>query len=857
MKRKQRIGQTAAEKKPATKKTPSNVNGLSLLRFAGPTLAISITTLLAVSFLQFYLIIQVPSDERTSRYLDTTLTSYAELVRFTASANSIALKVAAQDPKLKDALRNKNLEEISILEKELTSTYHQVLGVRILSPDLIKTDTNSQPIITNVTLDIIRRTAKGEVLSPEVIGLGTPQQYVAITQIVEDKGQLLGVILAGFEVKMINDALVKIQSVPGYLELRQIFGGTVRILGTHGDAALKIEEPLGVSNLEGTSWQLAYWPSGQEDFSTYGDTLIFWIAITFMLLLVVTLGFYGYYRLGKTVRLDTARLLQLILNAHSPHFAIPNGVFSLRIISDLAYNLSRAGVVTADSSMNFTAHKEATSDLESGVVELADDQYEVNPFSSPFIDDAAMDLEIMQDETAYEIPQEVFRDYDIRGIVGETLSAELIEAIGQAIGSEAFERGEQRIVVARDGRLSSPELIQALKSGLILSGRDVIDIGEVPTPVLYFALEHLKIGSGVMLTASHNPASYNGLKMVLAGETLCGQGIQNLYKRIVSSELLTGKGSEVSQSIVQDYMATITSDVALAQPLKIVVDCANGVAAKVAPQLFQALGCEVVGINCKVDGNFPGHSPDPSRPENMKQLIELVVSEKADLGIAFDGDGDRLGVVDSAGNIIWPDVQMMLFSMDMLSRNPGADIIFDVNSSKNLSRIIRGNGGRPLIWKVGHSNIKAKMQETGALLGGERSGHIYFKERWFGFDDGIYAGARLLEILAADFRKSAEVFKTFPETFTSPEFHLDMEEKNKLPFMEKFIQKSQFKSGNVLTIDGIRVDYPDGWGLLRASNTGPYLVARFEAESQVSLKKIQREFSQRMLQVEPELKLPF
>ncbi len=858
MKRKQTIDPNKVEKKVKPKKATTNRTGSSLLKFAGPTLGISIFALLAVSFLQFYLIIQVPSDSRISRYLDTTLTSYAELVRLSASKNSVALQVAAQDIKLRQALKSKNIQEIKDLEARLLASYEKTVGVRILLPNLIKTDTKSKPVITNVTLDLIRRAAKGEVLSPEVIGLGTPEQYIAITQPIIEGEQLIGVILAGFETSVINDALTRIQSVPGYLELRQIFGKSVHVLGAHGSKSLKVGEPLGSSSLPGTSWQLAYWPSGDEDFSTYGDTLIFWGAITFMLLMIAALGFYGYYRLGKTVRLDTARLLKIILNAHSPHFAIPKGAFHLQIISDLAFNLSRAGIIIADnvSEQGFQVTQKSDKD-EAGEMEEADDQFVENPFASPLLEEDALDLQIMEDDEAFEIPESIFREYDIRGIVNETLTPEIVYEIGRAIGSEAFERGEQKIIVARDGRLSGPELLDALKTGLMASGRDVIDIGEVPTPVLYFASHHLGVYSGVMVTGSHNPANYNGLKIVLAGDTLCGPEIHKLYKRVVSTELLSGEGHEERKDVVPAYMKAITGDVALAQPLKVVIDCGNGIAAKVAPRLYQALGCEVVGIFCKIDGSFPNHDPDPSKEENLKELADMVKSEQADLGIAFDGDGDRIGVIDSNGNIIWPDTQLMLFSMDMLSRNPGADVIFDVNCSKHLSSTIRGNGGRPIMWKVGHSNIKEKMRETDALLAGERSGHIYFKERWFGFDDGLYAGARLLEILAADFRKSTEVFDVFPKTVSTTEMHVAMSDTEKKPFMEKFTLAADFKSGNVTTIDGVRVDFADGWGLVRASNTSPHIAMRFEADNEEALKKIQARFRTVLIKVKADLQLPF
>jgi phosphomannomutase/phosphoglucomutase len=360
-----------------------------------------------------------------------------------------------------------------------------------------------------------------------------------------------------------------------------------------------------------------------------------------------------------------------------------------------------------------------------------------------------------------------------------------------------------------------------------------------------------------MVTGSHNPPEYNGLKIVIAGDSLHGDDIKGLYNRIKRRDLLTGEGTETTQDIMADYINNITGDVALAQPLKIVIDAGNGVAGAVAPILFQALGCEVIGLYCDVDGNFPNHHPDPSKPENLEDLREAVLKEDADLGIAFDGDGDRLGVIDSAGNTIWPDRQMILFSRDVLSRHPGADIIFDVKCSRHLQRAIKNANGRPLMWKTGHSLIKAKMKETGALLAGEQSGHIFFKERWYGFDDALYAGARLLEILANEVEKSAHVFGKLPDSISTPELNLDMPDDRKFEFVSLLGSEGNFAGGRVTDIDGIRVDYSTGWGLVRASNTTPCLVIRFEAETEQDLVNIKAVFRQQMLRFDPDLDLPF
>lgn len=456
-----------------------------------------------------------------------------------------------------------------------------------------------------------------------------------------------------------------------------------------------------------------------------------------------------------------------------------------------------------------------------------------------------------------QVTPEIFRAYDIRGVVDKQLTPEAVYTIGLALGSEAQTCGEKTLIIARDGRLSGPILLDALQQGLMASGCDVIDIGMVPTPVLYFATYTLGARSGVMLTGSHNPPDYNGLKMVIAGETLSEQRIQVLYQRIQAKHFLKGEGKLVSKVIVEDYIQRIVSDVKLQRPLKVVVDCGNGVTGKLAPQLLRALGCEVIELFCEVDGTFPNHHPDPSIPENLNDLITAVQKHDAAVGLAFDGDGDRLGVVTNKGEIIWPDRQLMLYAIDVLKRNPGATIIYDVKSTSHLEKIIKQHHGTPLMWKTGHSLIKNKLQATNAMLAGEMSGHTFFKERWYGFDDGLYTAARLLEILAASNKTSAEVFATIPNSINTPELKLLIAEAQKFSFMEKFKQQAKFADATITTIDGLRADFKKGWGLIRPSNTSPYLILRFEANTQTDLQHIQALFRQQLLMLDNTLILPF
>ena len=453
----------------------------------------------------------------------------------------------------------------------------------------------------------------------------------------------------------------------------------------------------------------------------------------------------------------------------------------------------------------------------------------------------------------HTIAPEIFKAYDIRGIVRTTLTADTVHQIGQALGSEAVARGLQSIVIGRDGRLSGPELVGALTHGITQTGIDVIDIGRVPTPMTYFAAHELGTDSCVSVTGSHNPPEYNGLKMVLGGQTLYGEMIQNLRHRIANADYCEGRGVVRHASVRQAYIDRIVGDVKLTRPMKIVIDCGNGIAGSVAPDLFRRMGCSVSQLFCEVDGNFPNHHPDPSKPENLVDLQRAVRETGAELGLAFDGDGDRLGVVTRDGEIIFPDRQLMLFAADVLTRNPGAQIIYDVKCSRWVAESIRHQGGRPLMWNTGHALIKTKLKETGAPLAGEMSGHMFFKERWFGFDDALYTGARLLEIVS-HWDDANWPLKNLPNAISTPELNIKMQEGEPHALVAKLMQSGRKLlpgARELITIDGVRAEYADGFGLARASNTTPVVVLRFEADNQAALTRIQNEFKAALAAVWP------
>jgi phosphomannomutase/phosphoglucomutase len=455
------------------------------------------------------------------------------------------------------------------------------------------------------------------------------------------------------------------------------------------------------------------------------------------------------------------------------------------------------------------------------------------------------------------IPAEIFRAYDIRGIVGKTLTPAVVFEVGRALGALGRERGAATFAVGRDGRLSGPALATALMDGLNAAGAGVVELGMVPTPVAYFAAHHLGCGSAVMVTGSHNPPAYNGLKMVVAGDTLFGEAIQALRRRIDAGAPDSVPGKRTSENLLDAYVERIAGDVKLARPFRIAMDCGNGVAGAVAPRLFRRLGCQVEELFCEVDGNFPNHHPDPSRPENLKDLVAALAKGESELGLAFDGDGDRLGVVTKSGKVIYPDRQLMLYAKDVLARNPGAEIIYDVKCTRLLAPWIVRHGGRPVIWKTGHSFIKAKLKESGAPLAGEMSGHIFFKERWYGFDDALYCGARLLEILSTE-ENASLALEGLPDAPSTPELNWKLAEGEPHEIIARLQGLNAFSGASrVLAIDGVRAEFEDGFGLARASNTSPVIVLRFEGDTPQALARIQEEFRRALQPLRPDAPLPF
>lgn len=456
-----------------------------------------------------------------------------------------------------------------------------------------------------------------------------------------------------------------------------------------------------------------------------------------------------------------------------------------------------------------------------------------------------------------QVERSVFRAYDIRGVIGEQLDVDDFYSIGRAISCRLAVLKRDKIFLARDGRLTSERLASALKQGLLDSGITVIDLGAAATPVMYYATNSTDIDCGLMVTGSHNPADYNGIKMVLAGKTLVQTDIEELYNLIQAGRFQNGQGESPTQDIVPTYIDRIISDVKVHRPLKVVVDCGNGIAGPVIPKVIEAMGCEVIPLFCDVDGRFPNHHPDPTIEANLVDLKAAVAKHQADIGLAFDGDADRLGVITNTCEVIWPDRLLMLYALDVLKRNKGATIVYDVKCSSHLSRIVEEAEGVAKMCPTGHSIVKGVMKEEKAALAGEMSGHIFFKDRWYGFDDALYSACRLLEIISLSSQTSSEQFAAIPNSVNTPEIKIPIAEEEKFGFMQRFSEQAQFPEATIITIDGLRVEFANGWGLLRASNTTPCLVARFEADDKASLEQIQSLFKEQLQSIDKSLAVSF
>ena len=761
------------------------------------------------------------------------------------------------------AIASKSENDIALVEKAMLDYFPEAVSLRIIPIGEMGTadfSSGNQGLRNHIEVDLVRRTSEGKETKPEAYKFEDRWLTSMAARVnhpnIEDRW---AVIIITIDNEQISTQLKSLDSASGRFALEQMYtarGGKKHtdVIAASGNAT--VGSNTRYADVPETSWRVSFSPS---------DALISTLSINqvplFSVLALIVLASIG--SLSIVLVLFPKRLHTEINKVISASDQKSQLTLAIPELVSIAKQLRRATLraLRQSNTNSWDLPRPEVETLESRGSELTNPLFQSKNMLEDEEDFLDLDLSgptnkaTTRSEAAF--PRHIFRAYDIRGDAETELTDELVENIARAIGTIAGEMGEQSLIVGCDGRTSSPRIKSSLVRAMMETGRDIIDIGLVPTPLLYYATRHLNCRSGVMITGSHNPGDQNGLKIVLNQQTIAAGGIEQIRDRVLAGKFSTGNGRMTREDIVPAYMEEVLHDIAIAVPLKIVIDAGNGATSEIAPKLFEELGCEVQRLNCQIDGRFPGHPPDTSNEENLAELARMVVEVKADFGVAFDGDGDRLAVVTPTGQIVRSDVLLMLFAQDVVSRNPGADVIFDVKCSRQLSRLITRHGGRPVLWKTGHAFMKEKMKETGALLGGEFSGHMFFGERWYGFDDGMYAAGRLAEILSTHGESLDESIAKFPVTINTPEIIIPVPDDYKFELIEKIINNADFSSGKVNTIDGIRVDFSNGWGLVRASNTGPALTARFEADSQENLEIIQDEFRAQIALIDPAINLNF
>lgn len=856
-----------------------------LLPLLLPALAGSATVVLLSGFLLFIMMVQGGSQQQMALIGEQGAAHYLADVEQKAQTLDLIVGGLAKGSELGKAVRDNDEALLNLQSQTLLAMLPDATLVRAFARGAARKDSTSNPPISFPQLDMITRAEKDNSALPE-IHQHDNKKYLTIAKAITDKRGVAGSLLVSFDLAALQKNMPALAANAGYVEVIQTFAKQPIPVMNSGSASHKSGQGYTATG-KYPHLSAVYYPSAESDIIGNQSGLL-WGIVGACTVLVALFGLVSYLMLNKALQSNATAL--------AAHFQTLTSrdkntkPFTLGIFASLAQTINRlfqdydakvrsslkpakeggkAGKASDpmpdydptfrnDDVLDVNLHAD-DRDLLSTAADHIDDPLLLDADDSP----DALDLD-MVDMAApqalrvdVKVSPEIFRAYDIRGIVGKNLDRDVAHAIGAAVGSEAREKGESAVIIGRDGRHASQELAESLAEGLMASGVNVIDVGMVPTPVVYYATKILRTRSGVMVTGSHNPPEYNGFKVVIADETLSGDRIQGLRKRIENHKLLGGQGTYERHEVSKEYLERITNDVVLAKPMRVVVDAGNGVAGPLATQLLDILGCAVTPLYTEVDGNFPNHHPDPGNPENLEDLIDQVQRTGADLGIALDGDGDRIGVVTPSGKIIWPDRVLMLLARDLLSRNPGADILYDVKCSRDVAELVSSLGGRAIMCATGHSLMKAKMKETNAVVGGELSGHVFFNDRWYGFDDALYTAARLLEILSMEPFDADEVFNEFPEKACTPELHVAVSDSTKFNIIKKLEEQGKFPGGNLVKIDGVRVDFPDSWGLVRASNTTPVLVARFEADTEAALENVKTVFREQLKSVEPGLSIPF
>lgn len=873
-KKKNKVAAEEDNLQPAVANTPQGITtkGNALQKIGGiALLAILVPVLLSFAYLIF-----LRQADLQEQQIDRVSSSYASQqatnIHHLFSRLDERLRSAALSPLALSAIASQSADDLPVVEKAMLDYFPEVASLRIIPiGDMGTADfaEGNQGLRNHIEVDLVRRSSEGEETPPESYKFEDQWLTSLAARVthprIEDQW---AVIVVTIDNKLLAAQLQPLGDANGRFALERSYvtpGGQDRVdvIAETGSAA---EGPYTrKAEVPGTPWRVSFSPSDAHLGELGIDPVPMYTVLSFIILsafvaLSIVLVLFPRKLANEIERVVAAadqktplslaipelvpiakQLRRATLRALRQPGAVPSEVPRQKPESQASQNASLTNpLFQTKSLLDNDSDEELDLDLDLDAELAAGQTVHSTPIAAP-----------------QAFPEHIFRAYDIRGNAQTELTDELIVRIARAIGSIAGEMGEQALIIGCDGRTSSPRIKSALVRALMETGRDVIDIGLVPTPLLYFATRHLSCRSGIMITGSHNPADHNGLKIVLNQQTIAAGGIQQIRDRVLEGKFSEGNGRMVREDIVPAYKEEVLHDIAIAVPLKIVIDASNGATSELAPKLFEELGCEVERLNCHIDGRFPGHPPDTSNEDNLADLARVVVEVQADFGVAFDGDGDRLAVVTPSGKIVRSDVLLMLYAQDVVSRNPGADVVFDVKCSRHLSKLITRHGGRPVLWKTGHAFMKEKMKETGALLGGEFSGHMFFGERWYGFDDGMYAAGRLAEILSTHGESLDESIAKFPVTVNTPEIIIPVPDEYKFELVEKIIQSADFTSGKVNTMDGIRVDFSNGWGLIRASNTGPALTARFEADTQANLEIIQDEFRAQIALIDPEIELNF
>jgi phosphomannomutase/phosphoglucomutase len=804
-----------------------------------------------------------------------------------AAALRQRLRAWAADPQLQQALRSGHADGLHAREEELARQIPGALRARLLEPGYRGAGESGSQALSYAGLDLIRQAERQRGVTPlEVHRLGEPEVHLALAgPVLDEQGDgVLGVVHVALPLSMLPATRSGADDLGRILFQQQAGADAVTVDPESGGVTPEGEPDLAIE-VPGTRLRVAAWATGDAWFASG----ILWYALGAYVALLAALAAVlsiPLRRLKQALALDYAGVLAVVEDAASrrPIRRVRCRLAETRPVIEMIAHLLRDPLAPRAGPPRPGLRQDTASDaappdrpppVSARRLHREKDLGEAPPapFSKPWgvevepLDLGDIDLGAYPPAGAKEaapsplahVPSQVFRAYDIRGIAGKDLSTDLARHLGLAVGSALDEDGRRKVIVGRDTRPTGESLCAALVDGLRRSGCDVIDLGVAPTPLLYFATRYQGDSSGVMVTGSHNPPEYNGMKVVIDGEALAGERIASLRERIERGAYRSGYGGYEVTDLAWIYVDHVEKDVAIARSMKLVVDCGNGAASLLAPRLYRALDCEVVELNCDPEAGFPdGRVPDPSRPECLEALQKRVLEEEAALGLAFDGDGDRLGVVDSSGKIIWTDRVLMLLAADVLSRHPGTDVVFDVKCSHHLGDEILRHGGRPVMWRSGHSPLKAKLRETGGLLAGEWSGHIIFRERWYGVDDALYAGARLIEVLALDPRPSAEVFAALPEAIGTPELVLPVEEGESARIMRSVLELADEVEGmEAFRIDGLRLETTQGWGLVRASNTHPALTFRFEADDEATLEEIKGLFRGLIIRAAGVRELPF